>query len=198
MKWAWIEFLIASAGLLPSMASAQEAPVLPAAAPTSLGAALWASLLLLTAAVLVLLAIGKGHDIWRARELRAVELEGRVREAFLEDPRFLTSPSCPSVRVPLWKAGPLVVELTGTVPTVEREQAALRLATAALAAVRPAVRIENRMTAGGSTPSHADPTRAPRTSGRFADALKSIVSVMGILIGVALFRYALLFEYFNF
>lgn len=200
MKWAWIEFLIVSAGLLPRAAFAQESTPSPAAAASTVGQPeLLAFLLLVATAVLLLLAIGKAYDIRKQREERAVELEARVREAFLGDETFLRSPDCPTVRVPLWKAGPLAVELGGAVPTVQMEQAALRLAAEAVSRVRPDVRIENQMAVSASSGRRPTaPHGEPHMVSRFAGALKSIVSVVGMLVGVALFKYALLVEHFNF
>jgi hypothetical protein len=200
MKWAWIEFLIVSAGLLPRVAFAQDSTSSPATVSSALGQhEVVAFFLLVAVATLLMLAIGKAHDIRKGRQEQAVELEARVRDAFLTDETFLRSPDCPSVRVPLWKSGPLAVELTGAVPTVQLEQTALRLAAEAVSHVRPDVRIENRMTVGLSS-SHrtAAGKQEPRTISRFAGALKAIMPVVGMLVGVALVKYAFLVEHFNF
>ena len=199
MKRALVTLSIVSAGLLPRVVSAQDTIPLPAAAPSAFGQPeLVASIILLAASFLLLVAIGKANAIRKRREGLAVELEARVREALLREEAFFRSVDCPTVRVPLWTTGPLAVELAGPVPTRERERTALRLAEEAVAALRPAVRIENRMTVDSSSARRGGAVERGRpAASRLAGAVGSVVSVVGMLVGSILFRYAFLVDHFN-
>jgi hypothetical protein len=206
MKWVWTQLVIVVLGVVPRVARAQgmNPPMtslltLPADSAPSAGPHGAIALLILTAvATVVLLAIAKASDFRRKREDQTAELEVRISTALLEHPAFFRSSVVPRVRIPFWRGSPATITMAGDVPSSELAQTALRLATQAASWVRSDFTIENRIivaTASG----HA----APEAKGdvvmakRFVSALKTLTSIVGVMTGIVLLKYAFLVEHLN-
>ena len=88
--------------------------------------------LLLAAALIVLLGamilLGKAYDLSRKRARQAAAIETRISDAMLADPSLSQLPVAATVRVPLWRASPVTVTITGSVPRPQLRQAAVELA----------------------------------------------------------------------
>ncbi len=85
--------------------------------------------LLVVAALIVLLGamilLGKAYDLSRKRARQAVAIEARISDAMLADPLLSQLPVAATVRVPLWRASPVTVTITGSVPRPQLRQAAV-------------------------------------------------------------------------
>lgn len=80
------------------------------------------------AVALVLLIVGvavKLYDRSREREDEAVELQARLSEALMGEPSLTGLPLTPTVRRPLWRRGPVMIDLSGSVPRPGLRQAAV-------------------------------------------------------------------------
>jgi hypothetical protein len=155
-----------------------------------------ASFILVAGATLVFLAIGKVHDFWSKRKEQAADLETRVNGALFEHVVFLRSSVAPAIHVPFWRGSPVTVTMRGEVPSSQLAQSALRLTEEAVSRVRSDYSIENRMTI---TPSSSNcvigAKRESHMAGRLVGALKALASVVGIMAGVTLIKFAYVMEH---
>jgi hypothetical protein len=82
------------------------------------------------AAMLLLLLLGIGVkflDLRRRRDEEAVAIQARISDALLLDPALSHLPIVPTVRVPLWRGKPAMVEVRGSVPLPGMRRAAVDL-----------------------------------------------------------------------
>jgi hypothetical protein len=205
MKSIWTQLWFVSLTLVPRLARAQGVYPTPAslvgapAAATSFGQhEALASLILVAVSVLLLLAIGKTFDLRQRREEERVDLESRIDDALLDHAVFVRSSVRPTVRIPFWRGSPATVEMVGEVPSAQLEQSALRLAAEAASRVRSDVALENHMVvAQTSNPRAAGAKGEPRMAHRLVSVLKTATTVVGVMTGVALIKYAILIEHLN-
>jgi hypothetical protein len=82
-----------------------------------------------SAIILLLLIVGVGvklYDLKRKHEQDAAALQARISDALMVDPMLSPFPLTPTVRIPMWQ-GPVMVEVSGTVPGAGLRQAAVDL-----------------------------------------------------------------------
>jgi hypothetical protein len=200
----WIRFVLVAMGLLPRIGGAQtlDPPTrFPVGLPSATGPVagsheVLASVVLVVGAVLVLLAIGKVHDFWSNRKKQAEDLESRINGALFEHLVFLRTSIAPTIRIPFRRNVPVTIVLRGEVPSSQLERTAVRLVEEAALRVRPDYVLENRMTVGSASGSRPGivPMEA-RKANRFAGAFKTVMSVVGVMAGVILVKYAVLIEH---
>jgi hypothetical protein len=206
MKSLWTKLLFVSLTLVPRVARAQGVYPTPASLVGAPAASMpfgqheaLASLILVAATVLLLLAIGKAVDFRQRREGERVTLESRVGEALLDHPVFVRSSVGPIVRIPFWRGTPAVVEMVGEVPSEQLEQSALRIAAVAASRVRADVALENHMVVGQTPNTRAVGAKGePQMAHRLLSAFKTVTTVVGVMTGVSLIKYAILVEHLNF
>ncbi len=113
-------------------------------APSSWGA----SVAILAVVLLMLLAIGvtvKLFDRKRKREEEAVSLQSLISDALLLDPSLARLPLTAFADSSLWRRSPVVITITGTVPTPEQREAVMRLVVQALSRRHAFARPEDRL-----------------------------------------------------
>jgi hypothetical protein len=116
----------------------------PAGAPS--GAMTTAAIVASAVAVLVILgALAKATDLRRKRDLEAVDLQARISDAMLRDPRLFGLPITVTAQVPLWTGAPVTVTAAGLAPSEDLRQAALRLIEREASRARPDSRVESRI-----------------------------------------------------
>jgi hypothetical protein len=202
----WIRFVLVALGLLPRIGGAQTLnppTTFPVGLPSATGPVagsheVLASFALIVGAVLVLLAIGKAHDYRSNRKKQAEDLETRINGALFEHLVFLRTSIAPTIRIPFRRNVPVTIVLRGEVPSSQLERTALRLVEEAALRVRPDYVLENRMTVGSAPWSRpgivaVEARKANRVSGVF----KTVMSVVGVMAGVILVKYAILIEYLH-
>ena len=199
MKRAGIELSIISAGLLPSLAGAQELSSSSASPSVSGAHGIVAAALVVAATMLVMLAIAKLNDLRIRRQERLLDLEAHVRDALLECRELGRVHVWPVVRASSWNGGPLTVELYGKVPSAQLENVACRIAADVAARRGAEARIENRMSGKLAPEKRAEAPRGEMPmAGRFVNAMKSVGPVVGMLVAVALVRLAMVVEQLHF
>jgi hypothetical protein len=83
--------------------------------------------LALAVGLLLLLAlIGKLSDLRLKRDGEAVAVKGLIADALDRDPELLGLPFSAAVRVPLLRGKPVVIRISGEVPSDELKRVALR------------------------------------------------------------------------
>jgi hypothetical protein len=85
---------------------------------------------LVSAVILLLVIVGIGvklYDLKQKREQDAAALQARISDALMVDPMLSPFPLTPTVRIPVWKGGPVMVEVSGAVPGGGLRQAAVDL-----------------------------------------------------------------------
>lgn len=120
----------------------------PGAAPPSGGSGTADGILAIgvIAGLLVLIGVAvKLYDRRRKREDEAIAAQARLSNALLNDPTLYALPVAPQVHMPFWRRGPIIVELTGRVPSAELREAILRLVTHVLADRGSEVQINDRI-----------------------------------------------------
>jgi hypothetical protein len=140
------------AGLLPLLAFPVRAAAQTAGAdssgttpaPSSWGG----SVAILAAVLLILLAIGvavKLFDRKRKREDEALSLQSQISDALLLDRSLAGLPIIAVADRSLWGRSPVVVAITGTVPTPEQREAVMRLVGQELSRRHAFARAEDRL-----------------------------------------------------
>jgi hypothetical protein len=84
----------------------------------------------LFAVVILLLLVVAGvkiYDLKRRRDEDAVAIQARISDALMVEPSLARFPLTPTVRIPLWRGRPMMVEVAGSVPLPELRQAAVDL-----------------------------------------------------------------------
>jgi hypothetical protein len=82
------------------------------------------------AVAILLLLVGAGvkiYDLKRRRDEDAVAIQARISDALMVEPSLARFPLTPTVGIPLWRRGPMMVEVAGSVPLPELRQAAVDL-----------------------------------------------------------------------
>jgi hypothetical protein len=205
MKSIWTKLLFVSFTLVPRLARAQGVYPTPAslvgapAAAASFGQhEALASLILVAVTVLLLLAVGKTFDFRQQREEERVDLEARIGDALLDHPVFVRSSVGATVRIPFWRGSPATVRMVGEVPSAQLEQSALRIAAKAASRVRSDVALENHMVVVQTSNTRATGAKGePQMAHRLLGAFKTVTTVVGVMTGVALIKYAILIEHLN-
>ncbi len=98
--------------------------------------------------VAVLLAIGVGvklYDLTRKREQELLSLQLRISDALLLDRSLAGLPIAAFASRSLWRRSPVVVAVTGPVPTPELRDAVMRLVERELSHRQPGGRAEDRI-----------------------------------------------------
>jgi hypothetical protein len=206
MKSIWKYVAFVSIGLAPKFSGAQgldtsEASLSTAStvAASSAGQhAVLMSFILLAATVLLFLAIGKAFDLRQRRAEEQLTIEALIGSALLDRVEFVRTSVGPIVHIPFWRGSPATVEMVGRVPSAHLEQSALRIAAEAVSRLRSDYVIENRLVVGPSSDLRAAGAKGePRMAHRLIEVLKTATTVGGMLLGVALFKYAILLEHLN-
>ena len=204
MKSILTQLLFVSLALVPRLAGAQGVDPMPtllvgATAATSFGQReALASLTILAVTVLLLLAIGKAFDFQRRRQDERVDLETRIGDALDHHVAFVRSSVGPTVRIPFWRGSPATVTMVGEVPSAQVEQSALRIAAQAASRVRSDVVLENHLVVGQTSNIHAAGAKGePQMAHRLVGAFKTVTTVIGVMTGVVLIKYAVLIEHLN-
>ncbi len=105
--------------------------------------------LLVAGALIVLLGamilLGRAYDLGRKRARQALAIEARITDAMLADPLLSQLPVAVAVRVPLWRASPVTVTITGSVPRPHLRQAAVEMAVREVGRRAKAYHIEDHI-----------------------------------------------------
>jgi len=147
----------------------QPSQALPGAVPgaTGSGGAAWLPALIVIAGLLLIVGVAvKLADLRSKREAEAVQIQAQIADAFLRDralfglpvviqaliaDAFLRDralfglPVVATAHVPFVKGGPMIIEVTGHVPTKDLAQAAVRLAAQEASRTRPDVHVLDRV-----------------------------------------------------
>jgi hypothetical protein len=97
------------------------------------------------AVVLIIVALGRVHELRDKRAAEAIAVQGEIADALLRDPALLGLPLTPTARVPLWRGSPVTVKVAGKVPSRELRTVALRAAERGAAELVVRVRIKSRI-----------------------------------------------------
>ena len=103
---------------------------------------------ILAVVLLVLVSIGvavKVFDHKRKREEEAVSLQSQISDALLLDRSLVGLPITAVASSSRWDRGPVVIAITGTVPTPEQREAVMRLVGQELSRRPTIARIEDRL-----------------------------------------------------
>ena len=106
------------------------------------------SVAILAVVLLVLVSIGvavKVFDHKRKREEEAVSLQSQISDALLLDRSLVGLPITAVASSSLWDRGPVVIAITGTVPTPEQREAVMRLGGQELSRRPTIARVEDRL-----------------------------------------------------
>jgi hypothetical protein len=126
---------------------AQTPPVTPPGAPPS--AEGWSGTVILgltaLAIVVILGVVAKLYDRRRKLEADAIGVQSRLSDALLTDRALHGAIVTPTVHAPLWKRSPLVIEVSGEVPTPELRDAVLRVVQREACQLRPDVEVEDKL-----------------------------------------------------
>ncbi len=98
--------------------------------------------------VAVLLAVGIGvklYDLKRKREQELLSLQAQISDALLLDPLVARLPIATFASRSLSRRAPVVVAVTGPVPTPELRDAVMRLVEQELSRRQPGARAEDRL-----------------------------------------------------
>ncbi len=118
-------------------------PTAAPASPTPGGA-----IAVVVVVVAMLLAIGLGvklYDLKRKREQELLSLQAQISDALILDPSLAGLPIATFASRSLWRRAPVVVTVTGPVPTPERRDAVMRLVERELSNRQPGARAEDRI-----------------------------------------------------
>jgi hypothetical protein len=103
---------------------------------------------ILAVVLLLLLSIGiavKVFDHKRMREDEALSLQSQISDALLLDGSLAGLPITAVADRSLWGRSPVVVAITGTVPTPEQREAVMRLVAQELSHRHAFARVEDRL-----------------------------------------------------
>ena len=95
--------------------------------------------------LLVLLGLTKIFDLKRKREDEAVVVQAQLSDALLRHPRLFNLALTPTARVSLWTSSPVMVEVTGHVPSDELRLLALDVIGREADRIGPDVRVISRI-----------------------------------------------------
>jgi hypothetical protein len=95
--------------------------------------------------VLAISVAVKLFDRHRKREDEALSLQSQISDALLQDPSLVGLPITAFAGGSHWRRSPLVVAITGTVPTPELRDVVMRLVVQELSRRQPGARAEDRL-----------------------------------------------------
>jgi len=132
-------------------------PSAPAASPVASGGA--AAGVVFAIAILALLVVTgiavKLHDRKRKLEDEVAALQGRISDAFFADRSLSSMAITPTVQIPFRRSGLVTITLTGTVPTAEQRDAAIKLAMETMEESQVSGRLEDRIVVDPMMSRHA-------------------------------------------
>lgn len=127
--------------------SRAQAPITPPVPPPS--AEGWSGTVILgLAAVAVVVILGvvvKLYDRRQRREAEAIGLQSRLSDVLLTERTLQGTTVTPTVRAALWGRSPLVIEVSGDVPTPEMRDMVLRVVRLEASRLRPDVEVEDKV-----------------------------------------------------
>jgi hypothetical protein len=94
--------------------------------PGDMGGGMIVALVMIALIALIGIAV-KASDLKRKRTDAAVALQGRIADALLMDPALSHLPIAPTARTSFWRGSPVIIEVSGPVPTPELREAAMSL-----------------------------------------------------------------------
>lgn len=103
---------------------------------------------LVSTGILLLLIVGMGvklYDLARKRRQDAAAVQTKISDAIVADPMLSRLPLTPTVRMPLWRGKPLIVEVVGSVPSPGLRQAAADLVLREALRFRKGCQLETRI-----------------------------------------------------
>lgn len=142
-RLAWVLLLL----VLPTRTSAQT--VGNDASTTTPSSPAWGGgMAVLTAIVVLLVAIGlavKLYDLKRKREDEALSLQSHISDAILLDRSLAALPITAVAHAARWRRSPIVIALSGSVPTPELRESIMRLVEREVSRRHPGARAEDRL-----------------------------------------------------
>src|SRR5262249_31165554 len=127
-------------------AGAHATAVSPSAPVASDGAAAGVVFAIAILALLIVTGIAvKLHDRKRKLEDEVAALQGRISDAFFADRGLSTMAITPTVQMPFRRSGLCTVTLSGSVPTPELRDSAIKLAMQTMEASQASCRLEDRV-----------------------------------------------------
>jgi len=127
-------------------AGAHATSVSPSAPVASDGAAAGVVFAIAILALLIVTGIAvKLHDRKRKLEDEVAAMQGRISDAFFADRALSGMAITPTVHVPFRRSGLVTVTLTGTVPSPELRDAAIKLAMETMEESQASCRLEDRI-----------------------------------------------------
>ena len=125
---------------------AHAASVSPSVPVASDGAAAGVVFAIAILALLVVTGIAvKLHDRKRKQEDEVAALQGRISDAFFADRALASMAITPTVQMPFRRSGLVTILLTGSVPTPEMRDAAIKLAMETMEESQVSGRLEDRI-----------------------------------------------------
>jgi hypothetical protein len=109
------------------------APLTPAAPPASGAAGSGSGVLLVGVLIGLFIIIGvavKLYDRKRKRDEEAMYLQARIADALLLDPSLASLPVAATVKTPFMRRSPVIIEVTGQLPSPGLREAALKIVKA--------------------------------------------------------------------
>ena len=107
---------------------------------------------LLIVAVIAVVATAKAVELKRTRAEQRLALEARLSDLLGADPTVSGLPVVPSVQVPFWRGGPVLVALKGHVPTPHLRDAVREVIRREMVAVRGDCYLDDRLVIVGHSP----------------------------------------------
>src|SRR5216683_5149300 len=104
------------------------------------------AIVVVVVALLMVIGVGvKLYDRKRKREEEVMALQSLISDALLLDPSLARLPITAFAGGSLWRRSPVVITITGTVPTPEQREAVMRLVVQALSRRHAFARPEDRL-----------------------------------------------------
>lgn len=134
-----------------SVASAQSStpsvapPVTPPAGASVSDGSAWMILVIIVAVLVTLVVTVKLFDVRRRRNDEAVSLQSRLADALMIDPMLRSATVTPTVHVPISRGSPVVVEVSGDVPSPEMRDLVLRKVTQEVSDLVHRVQVEDKL-----------------------------------------------------
>jgi len=100
----------------------------------------------------ILAAAAKTIDLRRKRNAEAVHVQSLLSDALLRERGLAGLAVIPTAHAPLWRGSPVVIEVSGIVPSKDHRETVLQLVNAEAARIRPDVRVEDLLVVGPVVP----------------------------------------------
>jgi len=111
---------------------------------------------MIVAVVIVLLvlviAVAKIIDLKRKRDADAMHVQAVLSDALLREKGFAGLAVTPTAHAPLWRGSPMVISVSGIVPSKEQRQTILQFVNAEATRVRSDFRVEDLLVVGPVMP----------------------------------------------